>query len=131
MTKNKMTEKEIFTLVGENAEAFGDKAEIILEWAEKHIDQLDRKYSSKSGKPTAKQLENESIKEKLASAIAEIGHPVRVMDLIAYETFEAYASQKITALLKQMVDDKVISKYTEKRITYFVPYDAKYDKVGE
>lgn len=127
MTKNKMTEKEIFALVGENAEVFGDKATLILEWAEKHIGQLDRKYSSKNGKPTAKQKENEGIKEKLAPTIAEVGHPVRVMDLVTYADFEAYTPQKITALLKQMVDDKVISKYTEKRVTYFVPYDEKYD----
>ena len=127
MTNKKMTEKEIFALVGANAEVFGDKADLIAEWVEKHIGQLDRKYSSKNGKPTAKQVENEGIKEKLASAISEVGRPVRVMDLVAYESFEAYTPQKITALLKQMVDDKVISKYTEKRVTYFVPYDEKYD----
>ena len=72
MTENKMTEKEIFALVGENAEAFGDKAELILEWVEKHIGQLDRKYSSKSGKLNAKQLENLEIKNEILERIKNI-----------------------------------------------------------
>lgn len=121
MTKNKMTEKEIFTLVGKNAEVFGDKADMMREWAEKHIGQLERKYAAKSGKPTAKQAENLEIKEKLVATIAEIGHPVRVMDINALDVFEGYTSQKLSALLNQLADKDVgiLKKFTEKRITYF------------
>lgn len=119
MTKNKMTEKEIFALVGENAEVFGDKADLIAEWVEKHIGQLDRKYSSKSGKPTAKQLENEGIKDTIYELMALVGHSVRVMDLNAYDSLKDYTPQKITALLKQMVDEGRIIKYADKRVTYF------------
>lgn len=119
MTKNKMTEKEIFALVGANAEVFGDKATLILEWAEKHIGQLDRKYSSKSGKPSAKQVENEAIKGKIFEAIESLDKPVRVMELNALPSFEDYTSQKLSALLNQMVDEGKIIKYIDKRVTYF------------
>ena len=127
MTNKKMTEKEIFALVGENAEVFGDKADLIAEWVEKHIGQLDRKYSSKSGKPSAKQIENEGIKTALSEFIANIGHPVRTMDIVAYDRFADYTPQKVTALLGQLVKEKAISRYVDKRVAYFVPYDAKYD----
>lgn len=119
MTKNKMTEKEIFALVGENAEAFGDKAELILEWVEKHIGQLDRKYSSKSGKLNAKQLENLEIKNKILDHIRILSKPVRVMDISADSEFSAYTSQKLSALIKQLVDEGKLVRYIDKRITYF------------
>ena len=119
MTKNKMTEKEIFALVGENAEAFGDKAELILEWVEKHIGQLDRKYSSKSGKLNEKQLENLEIKNKILDRIRILNKPVRVMDISADSKFSAYTSQKLSALIKQLVDEGKLVRYTDKRITYF------------
>lgn len=119
MTKNKMTEKEIFALVGANAEVFGDKATLILEWAEKHIGQLDRKYSSKSGKPSAKQIENEGIKQKIFSAMENLGKAVRVMEINALPLFEDFTSQKLTNLMNQMVADKILIKYIDKRVTYF------------
>lgn len=119
MTKNKVTEKEIFALVGENAEVFGDKADLILEWAEKHIGQLDRKYSSKSGKPTAKQLENLEIKNEILDHIRILNKPVRVMDISADAKFAEYTSQKLSALMKQLVDEGKLIRYIEKRITYF------------
>lgn len=119
MTKTKMTEKEIFALVGENAEAFGDKAELILEWAEKHIGQLDRKYSSKNGKLNARQLENLEIKNEILDHIRILNKPVRVMDISADDKFSAYTSQKLSALIKQLVDEGKLVRYTDKRITYF------------
>ena len=123
MTKNKMTEKEIFALVGANAEVFGDKADLIAEWVEKHIGQLDRKYSSKSGKPTAKQIENRAIKNEILDSMAILNRPVRVLDLIALEKFKDFTSQKLSALINQMVKDLEIIKYVDKRVTYFTLAD--------
>ena len=126
MTKNKMTEKEIFALVGANAEVFGDKATLILEWAEKHIGQLDRKYSSKSGKPSAKQIENEGIKAEILDSMEVLDKPVRVMDINALDKFAEYTSQKLTNLMNQMVADGKIIKYIDKRVTYFaLPTDEE------
>jgi molybdopterin converting factor small subunit len=131
MTNKKITEKEIFAKVIEKAELFGADANLMQEWAEKHIGQLERKYASKSGKLSAKQVENNVLKERIVDIINGAENPLRVMDIIALDGFEDFTSQKISALLKQLVDDKLVSKYNDKRVTYFVPYDAKYDKVGE
>ena len=113
-----MTKREMFSAilaideVAENAE--------MVEFLNHQIELLDSRKTST--KPTAKQVENESIKDEILSVLGSASAPMRVKDLIATDTLSGYSSSKITALLRQMLPDVgtgQVIKTIEKKVSYF------------
>ena len=76
------------------------------------------KRSGAERKPTKAQMENEGIKARILETLTAEGQQCK-----AIAEALGISGQKCSALLKQLVDAKVVEKYTEKRVTYF--------KVGE
>lgn len=113
-----MTKREMFSAilaineVAENAE--------MVEFLNHQIDLLDSR--KRSDKPTAKQTENESIKNLICEVLGSAETPMRVKDLISTDALADYSSSKITALLRQMlpdVGDGRVVKTIEKKVSYF------------
>lgn len=76
---------------------------------------LEKRNSRKSTKPTKAQRENENVKSDILAVLADgEGHQCKA---IASEL--GFSGQKISALLKQLVDAELVEKYTDKRVTYF------------
>ena len=98
-------------VVKENVEVF-DKLTTIKA-------QFERKNSSKSDKPTKTQLENEKIKAQILEVLTE--EPKTVTQILTENTevFEGLTNQKISALLKQLVEKGSVEKIVEKRSSKF------------
>ena len=119
MTK-KITKREMFAMVStvvEKAEV-ENKAEM-LKFIEHEIELLEKK-SSKSGQ-TKTQKENVLLVEQLKLALAEMERPVTISEFQAESTFEVatLSNQKLSALLKKMVEEGSVVRTVEKKKAYF------------
>lgn len=119
MTK-KITKKEMFTMVAkvvENSEV-ANKTEM-LEFIAHEIELLEKKNSKSA--PTKTQKENEILLEQLLVALAEFDRPITVSEFMKESSHEiaTLSNQKLSALLKKLVDSKKVVKSTEKKKSYF------------
>ena len=94
-----MTKREMFELI---ATVNADNDEIV-DFCHHEIELLTRKTSRKT--PTKTQKENEGIMDAIEVGLAELDEPVTVTDLIkGVEALGGYSNQKISALLRKMVE---------------------------
>lgn len=109
MTK---TKKEYFTelktLVAENDE--------LVKFINHELELLEKKNSGPKT-PTAKQVENERIKDAILEIVQE---PMTVTDIQAalLPTYDI-SNQRITALVSQLVEDNSLVRTVVKRKAYF------------
>ncbi len=82
------------------------------------IDHEVELLSKKSNVRTKAQIENDAIVEDIYNYLAEIGRPVTVTELIAEAKLE-FTNQKVSALLKKLVDAGRVVKVTDKKKSYF------------
>ena len=82
------------------------------------IDHEVELLSKKSNVRTKAQIENDAIVEDIYNYLAEIGRPVTVTELIA-EAQLKFTNQKVSALLKKLVDAGRVVKITDKKKSYF------------
>ena len=84
-----------------------------------HERELLEKKSSNSGQ-TKTQKENEFVKEKIVNALGVIGKFVTITELQEQnEEMANYSNQKLSALLKQLVDSNIVSRVVDKKKAYF------------
>lgn len=115
MMEKKMTKKEMFAMVIEVVESVEVKhKEEMLGFLAHEVELLERK-SSKSA-TTKTQLENEKLMAKLKEALAEIGKPATVTELMPLVEL---SNQKISALLRIMKERGEVVKTIEKKKSYF------------
>lgn len=108
--KNERTIREQFVEVAEVLRSI--EREDLAVFIDGRVAVLDNKTASK--KSTEKQKENERIKDSLIETIGE--RKVTVGELVK-ET--GYSSQKLSALLSQMVKAGEISREMEKKTAFF------------
>lgn len=114
-----MTKRENFATLRAMVEASAveNKADMI-NFIDHEVELLDRK-SAKSGQ-TKTQKENVAIKEQIVSALAEIGNPATVSEIMAVVPL---SNQKISALLRQLVKDNKVIRTEDKKKAYFSVVD--------
>ena len=111
--EKKITKREMFTKI---REVVADNAEMV-----KFIDHEIELLSKKSGsrKPTKTQIENEYLKETIVNVL-EHDKGMTVSEVLTMsEDFDGMSNQKMSALLKQLVDDKKVIKYAEGKKSLF------------
>lgn len=114
MENKKMTKKEMFAYI---AKAMENDTKVV-EFCNHEIELLANK-AGKSGQ-TKTQKENESVKVAIINALTKIGKAVTITDLQASDTDMAtYSNQKLSALLKQLVENGAVVKTTDKKKSYF------------
>lgn len=114
MENKKMTKRDYFN---ELKGLVANRTDLV-DFIDHELELLDRK-SSKSSQ-TKTQKENETIKEKIIVALKEINRPVTVDELRANDVnMGEYSNQKLSALLKQLVDTNVVVKTIDKKKSYF------------
>lgn len=80
-------------------------------------DSYIRKSTNK--KPTANQKENEGFKDTILAVLAETG-AVTVTELQAKDaTLGALSNQRVSAILRQLVQDGAVVKTVDKKKSYF------------
>ena len=81
--------------------------------------QLEKRSDRKHGM-TKTQKENEVIMENIINGLAEMENPVTVTELInEVEELHDFTNQKISALLRKLVEAEKVIKTIEKKRAYF------------
>ena len=119
MTK-KITKKEMFTMVIATIEATEvENREEMVNFLNHEVELLEKK-SSKSG-TTKTQKENLVLMEQLKEALGEMTEAVTISEFQAKSTHEVatLSNQKLSALLKKLVESGEVVKTVEKKKSYF------------
>lgn len=112
--EKKLTKKDYFEKI---KGVCANNAEIVA-FCDHEIELLNRKNSK--GGLSKTQVENEGIKDQIIAALATVGKAVTITELQASnENMAQYSNQKLSALLKQLVDSKDVVKTTDKKKSYF------------
>ena len=120
MENKKMTKKETINLLIDvlmgNKEV--EDMQIFVDFLT-HERELLEKKSSNSGQ-TKTQKENETIKGKIVETLRDLDKYATITEIQnANVELGTYSNQKISALLKQLVDNKEIEKVIDKKKAYF------------
>lgn len=117
--EKKMTKKEMFTLI---ATLNATNTEIV-DFCNHEIELLERKKSNGNAKANEKMDSQVSL---VYNALVAVGKPITASELIAQGGLDELANesgvvstQKVSALLKKLVDSGKVSKFTDKKKTYF------------
>ena len=119
MMKDKMTKKDWFeTIRAFLEESDFELKEEALNFLSHEIELLNKKSSS--GKKTKNQKENEEIKKLILVALELFGKPVTVTTMIKENSeMNKLSPQKLSVLLKQLVESEEVVRTVEKRVPYF------------
>lgn len=111
---NKMTQKDYFNeIIAVVSEVGRDD---LVAFCEDRIEKLSRK-SGGSKKPTKTQIENEGIKDTIVEVLGEIAPATATM--IATDPRVNVSNQKVSALLKQLVEVGTVTKVVDKGKSLF------------
>ena len=117
---NKMTKKDYFNqlLAIKEVSANEDLVGFI-----NHEIELLAKKSGKSGQ-TKTQKENEGILKTIVECLATDRTPMTITELQgAYAELADFSNQKLSALMKKLVDNGTVTKTIDKKKSYFVLAD--------
>ena len=90
----------------------------LLGFIDHEVDLLTKKSTEK--KPTKTQIENIDIKEDIVRALASLDRPVQIAELQVHAPrLATYHPNKISALMRQLIEDGRVVKTTDKRKSYF------------
>lgn len=110
---NKKTKREFF---GEIRALVGDNAELVA-FIDHELELLDKKATSKSNKVSTEHTE---LMETIKNELARIDRAVTITELQKEsETLADYSNQKLSAMLKKLVDNGVVTKVVDKKKSYF------------
>ena len=117
--EKKMTKKEMFTLIA----TLNADYKAIVDFCNHEIELLDNKKSNGNKKANEKVAKEVEI---VYNALVSVDRAVTASELIAETDLTALknesgvvSTQKVSALLKKLVDSGKVEKYTEKKTTYF------------
>lgn len=120
-----MTKKEMYVVIADVLKGSyeGEVATTeMIEFIDKEIERLNRPHS-KSTAPTAKQLENGKLMDKILEIMREIGEPMTV-SMIQKRINEIenaeYSNQKINSLMIKLQKTHEVEKFTKDKKTYFL-----------
>lgn len=116
--EKRLTKKDFFKKIREMVEGRQD----LIDFIDHELELLDKKSSSRG--QTKTQKENEEIKTKIVNALIEIARPVTITELQENnEEMATYSNQKLSALLKKLVDTNQVIKVIDKKKSYFSVVD--------
>lgn len=111
---NKKTQKDFFNEIIEVLKENG--RDDLVVFCEDRIDKLSRKSTSK--KPTKTQVENDVIKVTILDVLTELDAPTTAT-AIATDPRVNVSNQKVSALLRQLIESGEVVKTTDKGRSYF------------
>ena len=117
--EKKMTKKEMFTLIA----TLNASNKAIVDFCNHAIELLDNKKSNGNKKANEKVAKETEI---VYNALVGVGRAVTASELIAETDLSALenesgvvSTQKVSAMLKKLVDCGRVEKFTDKKKTYF------------
>lgn len=120
MTDKKMTNAMALEIAIEvMKETDAEKYTEVIEKLDKMLVQVNKK-SSANRKPTATQLENESLKEKIVEYLVNTGSGFTVSELMKeVEGLKELSNQRVTSLVTALCGEGKVDRIVEKRKAYF------------
>lgn len=119
MENKKMTKREMFaelTKVVNGAEV--TNKEELLNFIAHEVELLDKK-NSRSGKPTARQMENEKLKATILAIMKRVDKPMTVTQLLVEIDNSELSNQRVSALVTQLKDSGEVIRTVEKKVAYY------------
>lgn len=114
MANKKMTKREMYEQIKANYNLTEEEVKFI-----DHELELLAKKNSAEKKPTATQTANVGIKKAIAQGM-EFGKKYTITDLMkSIPAIADLSNQRVSALVRQMIDDDVVERTEEKRKAYF------------
>ena len=115
--EKKMTKKEMFGRLIEIVEGANiEDTDAVVEFLNHEIELVSKKRNGQ----TKTQKENEKLVEVVFEGIVNARHPVTVTELFkAVESDEIKSAQKVSALVKKLVDSGRIRREEDKKRAYF------------
>lgn len=115
--EKKITKKEMFGRLIEIVEGANiEDTDAVVEFLNHEIELVSKKRNGQ----TKTQKENEKLVEVVFEGIANAGRPVTVTELFkAVESDEIKSAQKVSALVKKLVDAGRIRREEDKKRAYF------------
>lgn len=110
-----MTKREMFVAISKVAEVSAN--EEMMTFINHEIELIDNRKGSKT--PTKTQKENEGIKAIILETLNTSEVAMTVTELVCTESLNGYSNQKISALLRQLVESGQVSKEMVKKKAYF------------
>ena len=118
MANKKMTKRDYFAILRESYPATADNYDEVVAFIDHEVELLTRKNSSEK-KPTPMQIAVVDIKMDILDGM-EINHLYTVSELIkVIPTCAELTIQRVSALLRQMVNDGAVTRTEDKRKAYF------------
>ena len=121
-TVKKVTKKDYFAglkAIVEKSDA-ANKDELVA-FIDREVELLTKRNSARVGKPTKKQLENEQHIETVYNTLVNLGVASTIADIQeADDDLAEFSGQKISALLKKLVDAERVVKTYEKKKAYYL-----------
>jgi predicted transcriptional regulator len=97
----------------------GVTTDMVIEFCDKQIEAL-AKRSTAERKPTKTQIENESLKADILTALATADKPVTIEELMGLcDSIANLSNQRISRLLKGLCDDGLVERTHIKRKAHF------------
>ena len=120
MTNKKMTNAMALEIALEVLkETDAEKYTEVIEKLDKMLIQVNKK-SSANRKPTATQLENEGLREKIVEYLRNTGKRLTVSEMMKeIEGLEELSNQRVTSLATFLYKEGKIDREVEKRKAYF------------
>ena len=120
MTNKKMTNAMALEIALEvMKETDAEKYAEVIEKLDKMLVQVNKK-SSVNRKPTATQLENEGLREKIVEYLKNTGKRLTVSEMMKeIEGLEELSNQRVTSLATSLYKGGKIDREVEKRKAYF------------
>lgn len=106
-----MTKREFFATVANK----GIITDEMVELANKYIEQLDNRNANR--KPSKTQVANEELKAEILGKMSAVG--MTVTEVLKALDNEELSNQKVSALMKQLVESGQVVKTVDKRKSYF------------
>lgn len=117
MTK-KMTKKDYFEILKGAYPKDANNYNEVIEFINHEIELLERK-SSQGKKPTANQMENEGFLEIIQNILQESNKAMTISDIQNANEELPTSNQRMSALMKKLVESGAVEKTYEKRKPYF------------
>ena len=133
---NKMTNKEMFTVLASIVSAAGIPEGVetsatpdeILTWIDGRIEMLDKKSTTLSKKEKEKIEQNNATMDAIVAVLTDNKDGLAVTNIIkASPALADFSSQKITALLKKLVEAGTVTKEKVKGQTLYKINDGTTD----
>jgi hypothetical protein len=121
MEKTKLTKRDYFKMLAEVVAESGKENQAELQAFINHeVELLDKKSASRGTATTAKQKENEDLKEYILGVLTEINKAVTITELQAEDVrLGELTNQRISAMLKQLKDENKVIRAELKKKAYF------------